>query len=181
MYKSALIGALIVTGLAFASAAPAQAKHAKFSIQISSGYHNPVIKAPYKRLRKPHYKRQRIGVSPHRSQLRVLQYLQGSPHQLALQSQSHLRIQRARENGLQCPVGPVDQRAGHRLPAPVSSVQPVSPISELASLSERPCVSVTLGPPRFGAGLTPAPPSTWCAWPSGRALFCWLFRHPPAM
>lgn len=74
MYKSALIGAFIVTGLAFASAAPAQAKHAKFSIQISSGYHNPVINVPSKPFYKRHYKRQRIGVSKRQIRRTVRNY-----------------------------------------------------------------------------------------------------------
>ncbi len=74
MYKSAIFGALIVTGLAFASAAPAQAKHAKFSFQISSGYHNPVINVPSKPYYKRHYKRQRIGVSPRQIRRTVRSY-----------------------------------------------------------------------------------------------------------
>ncbi|MFV2092730.1 MAG: hypothetical protein ACC634_06565 [Hyphomicrobiales bacterium] len=66
MFKSAIFGALIVTGLTIAAAAPAQARHANFSVQFNTGYTSPNVN-----VRSNGY---RSGVSPRQIRRTVRNY-----------------------------------------------------------------------------------------------------------
>lgn len=66
MFKSVIFGALIVTGLTMAAAAPAQARHSNFSIQFSAGTYGPIINV--------HSKRTRYQVGPRQIRRMVRSY-----------------------------------------------------------------------------------------------------------
>lgn len=66
MFKSAIFGALIVTGLTIAAAAPAQAGHSNFSIQFSAGTYGPIVNI--------HSNRDRYRVGPRQIRRTVRSY-----------------------------------------------------------------------------------------------------------